>query len=315
MDLVQLKYFCKVAELKSFTQAASALHVAQPAITRQIQLLEDELGVQLLFRHSRGAEPTEEGIRLKDGADSIFRLISQTRADVVACSTTATGNLRIGFPPSIGDLLIGSTVAAYRKLHPNVSLSLHEGYSHALRDALLADKLDLAILTGTKPNPLLQTQHLCDEHLWFIEPTDGAPYLKGSTFDFAEIAKRSLVQPGMNNTVRKLLERKAAESGVTLNVDVEAEALHVIKGLVQRGVGSHVSPYSAVSQDIENGQFSGGPIAGLSVARFLARRIDRPSNLALQRFQALIVEQLSGLARLAGGAIVLATSLRATREA
>lgn len=309
MDLVQLKYFCKVAELKSFTKAASVLHVAQPAITRQVQLLEDELGVQLLYRHSRGAEPTEEGLRLKDGAGSIFRLISQTRADVMSCSTTASGNLRIGFPPSMSDLLVGSTVATYRHLHPKVSLSLHEGYSHALRDALLADRIDLAILTGAEANPLLQTQHVCDENLWLIEPVSEARRPQGGVFDFAEVAKRSLVQPGVNNTMRQLLERKAAEHGLVLKIDVEAEALHVIKDLVQRGVGSHVSPYTAVRQDIENGKFSGGPIAGLSVARFLARRVDRPSNVALRSFQQLMLEQLTDLARSANGAIVLQSGM------
>lgn len=306
MDLVQLRYFVKVAELRSFTRAAAALHVAQPAITRQVQMLEDELGVRLLFRHSRGAEPTQEGLRLKDGAEAIFHLISQTRADVVSCSTTVSGTVRIGFPPSVGDLLIGSSVARYRDLYPNVSLKLHEGYSHVLRDSLLADKLDLAILTGREVNPLLFTTHLFNEELWLLEAANGQPPATGTRYGFAEVAGRTLVQPSTSNTMRQLLERSASDLGVSLNVKVEAEALQVIKGLVRRGVGSHVSPFSAVSQDIESGDFQGGPIEGLSVARYLARRIDRPTSLALQRFQALLTEHLVDVAASSGGAIALA---------
>lgn len=306
MDLIQLKYFCKVAELKNFTKASAALHVAQPAITRQIQMLEDELGLPLLFRHSRGAEPTEAGARLRNGAEAIFRLISQTRADVISSSATVCGSLRIGFPPSVGDLLVGSTVAAYRRQFPGVSLSLHEGYSHGLRDALLADKLDMAILTGDEPNPLLFTSRLFDEQLWLLEPPNAMPTSTGRAFIFAEVAARELVQPSISNTMRQLLERNAAEQGLTLQVKVEAEALHVIKGLVRRGVGSHVSPYSAVSRDIESGEFKGGPLADLSVSRFLARRVDRPTSLALQKFHSILMEHLVEVAQRSGAAITLA---------
>lgn len=84
MDLLQLRYFCKVADLRNFTKAAAALHVAQPAVTRQVQLLEDELGIQLLTRHNRGAVPTEAGNRLRAGAEAIFALMAQVKVDVVS---------------------------------------------------------------------------------------------------------------------------------------------------------------------------------------------------------------------------------------
>ncbi|MCU4121168.1 LysR family transcriptional regulator [Variovorax sp. N23] len=84
MDLLQLRYFCKVADLRNFTKAAAALHVAQPAVTRQVQLLEDELGIRLLTRHNRGAMPTEAGNRLRAGAEAIFALLAQVKVDVVS---------------------------------------------------------------------------------------------------------------------------------------------------------------------------------------------------------------------------------------
>src|SRR3954468_11508887 len=138
MDLVQLKYFLRVAELRSFSKAADVLHVAQPAITRQIRLLEEELGVALFHRHSRGSEPTEAGQLLEIRAAELLRMADQTRVDVVSRAVVPTGTVRIGFPPSVGNLLLGSPVAAYHAKYPGVLISLVEGYNQVLQEWMLS---------------------------------------------------------------------------------------------------------------------------------------------------------------------------------
>ena len=311
MDLVQLRYFLKVVELRSFTRAAAALHIAQPAITRQVRMLEEELDVQLLLRHSRGAEPTAAGVRLSEGAGAMFRLLNQTRADVAASASEVSGTLRIGFPPSLGDLLIGSTVGLFRSRYPRVVLSLQEGYSHSLRDGLLADRLDVALLTGSESNQLLVTTHLFDEALWLLDPP-GSRVRSGvrrRAFDFAEIGKRDLVQPSRANTLRQLVESEIARAGGQAKVVVEAEALSLIKDLVLRGVGSHVSPYSAIGSAVQSGEFPGGPVRDAHVARFLAHRIDRPMSLAFARFNELLLERVRDIAQASKGAIRLGPTM------
>lgn len=295
MDLQQLRYFVRVAELKSFTKAAASLHIAQPAVTRQVRLLEEDLGVSLLFRHSRGAEPTEAGLRLLAGADALFRMLQDTRADVVASSSLVTGTLRIGFPPSLSDLLMSSAIATFRLRHPDVMLTLQEGYSHTLRDSLLGDRLDLAVLSGQPRNPLLVDTHLLDEQLWILRPPGSPPPASGKSYHFREVATLPLIQPSRSNTLRQLIEAKASELGVQLNVVIEAEALHSIKHLVRRGVGSHMSPFSGVVVDIERGQFCGAPIRGLKVSRHLVRRIDRPVSPALINFQKVLMQTVRQL--------------------
>lgn len=295
----------RVAQLKSFTKAAASLHIAQPAVTRQIRLLEEELGVQLLLRHSRGAEPTEAGMRLQAGAETLLRLLQEIRADVVASSSLVSGTLRIGFPPSLGDLLVGTAVSAIRSRYPDVVLNLQEGYSYALRDSLLGDRLDLAVITGRQANPLLMATHLCDEQLWILQPPGSARPRRGKFYTFAEIARLPLIQPSRVNTLRQMIESRAAQLDLALNVVVEAEALHIIKGLVRRGVGCHVSPYSGVVDDIRRGDFAGGPVRGLAVSRYLVRRIDRPMSLALTRFQEILTDTLVQVQRETGGAISL----------
>ncbi len=304
MDLLQLRYFLRVAQLGSFTRAAAALHIAQPAITRQIRLLEEELGVKLLLRHSRGAEATEAGLKLAAGAEAIFRNLAEVRAEVIASSESVRGNLRIGFPPSVGDLLVSNAVTVYRQRYPDVVLSLREAYSEALRDDLLGDRLDVAVITGGESNPLLTATPLFVEQLWVLEPNGRAASASANrSYSLADVAKRPLIQPSRTNTLRLLLESTAAKAGLELNVVVEAEALHLIKELVRKGVGCHVSPYSAVSGEIGHGDFAGGPIKGLTVSRHLVRRIDRPVSAALLRFTETFEAELTRAERAARGAI------------
>ncbi len=305
MDLQQLRYFLRVVELRSFTRAAASLHIAQPAVTRQMRLLEEELGVQLLLRHSRGTEPTEPGMRLRDGAEALLRLLDDVRADVVASSATVSGTVRIGFPPSLGEVLVASAVSTFRARHPDVLLHLHSGYTHVLRDALLGDRLDLAVVSSDNINPLLTSRHLCDEQLWILCARGNAGQARRKSYSFRDITKMALIQPSRANTLRQLLESKAQEAGLGLNVVVEAESLHMIKDLVRRGVGAHISPYSGIAPDIERAEFSGGPVKGLSLSRFLARRIDRPATLALTRFTDVLIETMVTAHASTGGAMTL----------
>ena len=308
MDLVQLQYFLGVAESGSFTKAAATLHIAQPAITRQIRLLEEELGVQLLWRHSRGAELTEAGRRLASGSEAIFRDLAQVRAEVIASSDAVVGHLRIGFPPSVGTLLVVDVVASYRQRYPQVALSLKEGYSQVLRDDLLGDRLDLIVITGRETNPLLIARPLFDEQLWLLEAAGGSAKPPKVGYSLAAVSCRSLIQPSRTNTMRVLLEEKAREAGLELDVVLEAEALHLIKELVRRGVGAHVSPYSAISKNVLESGFVGGPIQGLLVSRQLVRRVDRPVSAALLRFEEVLDEELARAQRDSKGAVRLTGS-------
>lgn len=314
MDVIQLRYFASVARLRSFSKAAAALNVSQPAITRQIRLLEAELGTQLLFRHSRGAEPTEAGLVLGAGAEAILRLFEQTRSEIIAQAAHPTGSIRIGFPPSIGNLLVGSTVSLYRARYPKVMVHLVEGFSHLLREWLLADRIDLAVMTSLEPHRLLVSEPLYEEDLWMLAPALPGRRRAVRSFGIEQLAKRPLIQTSRANSLRVLLEGVAADHGLALNVVVEADALPVIKDLVRQGVGVHASPYSAVIRDVESGAFSGGPIRGLAISRVIVRRIDRPVTRAVLEMTSLIRHELLRVAPQAGRSIRVAPALASGRN-
>jgi LysR family transcriptional regulator, nitrogen assimilation regulatory protein len=291
MDLVQLRYFTRVAQLKSFSKASTALHIAQPALTRQVLLLEEELGVQLLVRHSRGAEPTTAGLQLLDGAEAIFQLVREVTVKVSASNTTVEGTLRVGLPPSLGGFILGRVTANFQQQYPRATLALREGLGNELRAALIADELDLAVLT-VNDDPKLASIHLCDEELWVLRQRRSRGRPAPRTCTLRELAGQPLIQTEPPHHVREYIDGEAARQGLKLNVIVETNAVQAIKDLVRQGLGAHISPCSGIGGDILQGNFDGGPVEGLLFSRYLVRRADRTPTLAMERFHELLVAAL-----------------------
>ncbi|MFC4278314.1 LysR family transcriptional regulator [Achromobacter aloeverae] len=291
MDLVQLRYFTRVAQLKSFSKASAALHIAQPALTRQVLLLEEELGVQLLVRHSRGAEPTAAGLQLLEGAEAIFQLVHDVTAKVSALNATVEGTLRVGIPPSLGGVILGRVTANFQQRYPRATLALREGLGNELRAALLADEVDLAVLT-VNDDPKLAGTHLCDEELWVLQPRRSPGLPTPRTYKLSELAAQPLIQTERPHHVREYIEGEASRLGLKLNIIVETNAVQAIKDLVRQGLGAHISPCSGISKDILQGNFDGGPIEGLLFSRYLVRRADRTPTLAMTQFQELLIAAL-----------------------
>ena len=294
MELRQLRYFARVAALRSISKAASELRVAQPALTRQIRLLEQELGVKLLLRHSRGVEPTDAGLALMHGSETMLQGLEALRDKVLARGTEPTGVVRLGFPPSVGMLLVGSLVPRFRALFPGVYLQLYENYSQVLREWLLLDRVDLAVTSEFGSSPALTSTPLFDEELWIVQ-APGTPPWPVRPVPVQLLAGLPLIQTDRTNNLRVLLEHVMAERGAVLDVVIEAEALPVIKELVRSGVGGHVSPYAAVVQDIDAGRLAGAPLQDVCVRRVLQWRAARPLSWAMEEMAAAVIRESKAL--------------------
>src|SRR3954471_24677434 len=129
MDLKQLEYFVHVAELGSFTRAASFLSIAQPALSRQVRSLEVELRQSLFERNGRGVTLTEAGSRLLAHGRGILQQVERARLDMEDHRGAATGRLVIALPPSVSRTLTSPLVAAFRARFPKATLSVVEGLS------------------------------------------------------------------------------------------------------------------------------------------------------------------------------------------
>ena len=286
MNLVQLKYFLEVADARSFTRAAGELGIAQPALSRQIKLLEQELGVALLLRHGRGVELTEAGALLQQRAEFLLRSVDETRVELISRAAVPTGSLSIGCPPSLARPLLINPLTSFVLHFPEVRINLEEGASDALLGGVLADRLDFAILTTPEPQPNLWIQPLFDEPIWlFAPPGHCAP---GTLQHLENVVRLPIITSRRPNGVRIVFDRAVAEAGLNPRIVLETNAWQVIRDLILMGLGFFVAPRSALEAELNEGILSGGPIAGLGIARGLIRRTDRPMRRAVQEFLALI---------------------------
>src|SRR3954452_24859487 len=172
MNIRQLRFFLQIAELGSMTRAASLLHIAQPALSRHMQQLEEELGVTLFQRSDRGVALTDAGVLLRSRAVGLLQHFERVRQEVRDEFNEPSGELTLAMPPSMLDLVTLPTIARYRDLYPNVSLRVVEGISGILNAWSLVDpgKVDLAIVKNAEPLATLETSFFLREPLCLIGP-------------------------------------------------------------------------------------------------------------------------------------------------
>jgi DNA-binding transcriptional LysR family regulator len=136
MDLKQLEYFVRVAELGSFTRASAVLDIAQPALSRQVRLLEVELRLNLLTRNCRGVTPTEAGRLLLDHGRGILHQVARTREELGRVHGALAGRVSLGLPPSIAKALTVPLTREFRMRLPRAALSVSEGLSISMQEGL-----------------------------------------------------------------------------------------------------------------------------------------------------------------------------------
>ena len=282
MDLKQLGYFLSIAEHGGFAAAARARYISQSALSRQMRLLEEDIGTKLFERTSRGVLLTGAGEVLKDRAYVLFESAAQLKKDVVAEAEMPTGRVVLGLTPSMRVLLAGSLVEGFIKRFPRVTLSVIEGLSHAMADATARGLCDVAVFVrNDSVGKALHTVTLIEEPFVLVGPASAG--LRMTTpVDIAFAVSHPLLI-SRSNRVNSGIEKEAARRGLALNVLMDLQALHLVVDLVCRGVGYTMVPYSAVSRELEAGYVSVAPIVGFQTGWVVAWPSDRNVSLVVHR--------------------------------
>ncbi|URI07106.1 LysR family transcriptional regulator [Aquincola tertiaricarbonis] len=244
MDLKQLSYFVAVADAGSFSRAAVALNLAQPTLSRQIGLLETELGQRLLDRTGRGAMPTEAGDALLVHARQMLDSADRAREALRELAASPGGRITVGLPPRVAASLSAELVTRFRERFPRAVITVSEGLSQHLREWLIAGRLDLALLFDPPPSPLLSCEPLLREPLLLVAPAQG-PRLP-ARLRFSALADWPLVLPAAPNAIRSLVDAVARPRRIGLQVVAEVGSVQTVVQLVRQGVGCTVLPESAL---------------------------------------------------------------------
>src|SRR5579862_4581130 len=174
MEIRRLRYFVRVAEDGSLTKAAGVLRVAQPALTRQIRLLERELGVALFNRTARGMQLTEEGEYLRGCVAGPLRTMELALQNVRSLSPRIEGNFSIGMPSSLVEILAAPLLLRMNADFPNIKLRIMEGITGSLIDWLHRGMLDFALLEEESRDERLTDRQLCTERLAIVGGAESA---------------------------------------------------------------------------------------------------------------------------------------------
>ncbi len=290
MDLKQLEYFVRVAELGSFTRAAIALDVAQPALSRQVRMLEVELRQNLLIRNGRGATPTEAGKLLLAHGRGILHQVERALEELGRVRGALAGHVAVGLPTSLARVLTVPLTRAFRQHLPDATLSISEGLSVAMRESLINGRLDIAVLYNPQHANEIEITPLPDEELLLVQKH--APDLPWSDGPVAllEVAQLPLVIPCRPNAIRMQVESEMAQIGCRPRIALEIDGVSAILDLVADGAGSAVLSRHAVSSYARPAVLSVRPIhqPELRTKVALATSSLRPSTLTQQETLNLI---------------------------
>jgi LysR family nitrogen assimilation transcriptional regulator len=302
VDLKQLEYFVRVAELGSFTRASIALDIAQPALSRQVRLLEVELRQNLLVRNGRGATPTEAGKLLLGHARGILHQVQRAHEELGRVRGALAGRVAIGLPPSLARVLTVPLTRAFRQQMPDARLSISEGLSTAMQEGLLNGRLDIAVLYNAQPVDGIDIAPLADEDLLLVQkrppglPEDPPP----APIPLRAVAPLPLVIPSRPNAIRMHVEAEMAAIGCRPTIALEIDGVSAILDLVADGAGCAILSRNAVASSVQPSAFTMRAIAEppLRTRLSLATSSLRPATLTQQA--TLDLMRATTQARLAG---------------
>ncbi|MEO8543797.1 MAG: LysR substrate-binding domain-containing protein [Burkholderiaceae bacterium] len=295
MDLRQIEYFVRVAELGGFTRASAALGIAQPALSRQVRLLEVELRQTLLTRDGRGAVPTEAGRLLLAHGRGILHQVERAREELGKLRGALAGRVAVGLPTSLARVLTVPLTRAFDRQMPEATISISEGLSSAMLESLVNGRLDIALLYNARPSPDVELLALQREELFLVQSRAHATGT--GPIKLAALADLPLVIPSRPNAIRMRVESEMAAIGCSPRIALEIDGVSAILDLVADGAGNAVLSGNAVASSVRPSLFRLRAIREppLQAQISLAVSAQRPATLTQQATQTLLADTLAAV--------------------
>ncbi|WP_138471292.1 LysR family transcriptional regulator [Poseidonocella sp. HB161398] len=251
MDLKRLQTFLAVAEAGSLSAAADRLRIAQPALSRQIRILEGEVGQTLFARSREGMALTAAGKLLQARVSGLLRQLEQGVEDVRSMEEAPQGKVAVGLVPSAAAVIGAELALAVHAAHPGIRLSLQQGYTSHLLGWLHRGEIDMALVY--RSGGQLPAEDMVREELLLVGP-EGHPLLEAPA-EFAALDGQRMVLPSAENGLRLIVDQAAERAGIRFDVLAESAAFQLLLELVAKGMGLSILPRSAVAGMAAAGRF------------------------------------------------------------
>lgn len=238
MQFRQLRYFVRIVDAGSFSRAAAAIHVAQPALSQQIGELEARLGVPLLHRSARGVRPTAAGELLYREASEILHALDNLPGVVRSSSGEVQGTVSLGMTTALAGAFAGPAIAECKKAFPKVTLKFSDADSDVLRGHIERQTIDMALVYEDHFSSKFSRHPIFRQRLYLVqrEPLDKCR----GVVSLEQVATLPLVLPPLPRHRRTVIDRAFADAGLKPNIVAETDTGLSELSAVRTGVGSSI---------------------------------------------------------------------------
>lgn len=287
LEIRQLRSFIQICQEGSFSKAAAALGIAQPVLSRQIKMLEADLGVTLFYRHGRGANPTAEGLRLLASASEIMVGLARLREEVTEERGVPRGKVTLALPPFLATVLAVPLMQHISQHYPHVSLHILDGFSGYLHEWLLEGRVDIAVLNEASRSRAISVEPLMSIGLLLVgKPTSAWNKMVGSgpSISARRIGGVPLIIAEKPHGIRRVVEQLFSKLGTEIQVAYSIDSLAAQKELIAAGLGVGILPYSSVKLELETGRLCASAIVKPRIHQdcVLVTSAERPVTLAMR---------------------------------
>jgi DNA-binding transcriptional LysR family regulator len=249
VELNQLNCFLAVMEEGSFNRAATRLHKTQPAISYQVKQLEEELGQPLFYRGARRITPTQAGHVLAAHAREVVETLRRSRAAVERLSEGVAGEIRIGTVNSVGIYFLPDVLRCVREKYPKVHPTVLYRNSREIMDALLSNRVDLALVANPGVDRRLRQEVIIEERVSLVcGPTH--PFFGREVIRPSELKGQQYVSLTVENPTGELVRSFLARMGVDMDQVVSTDNVETMKKMVEVGLGVAFLPDMVTSSDV-----------------------------------------------------------------
>jgi DNA-binding transcriptional LysR family regulator len=271
LNLHHLRLFSAVAEHGSFSRAAAALHISQPAISKGIRDFEDQVGTALLERGAAGVRPTEAGQRLMEQAVALFAAERAAEEELDALRGLERGTLAIGASTTIATYLLPPLVGAFHREHPNIELRMTSANTRSIAELLVRRELDVALVEGpTDGFPLIVEPWRQDEMVLIAAPEHRLTRVRPQAV-LQELEKEIFLMREPGSGTREVVSAALAARGVRTGRSIEIGSTEPIKQMVAAGFGVAIVSAAAAADQIALGRLAVVRPAGFKLQRTLVR--------------------------------------------
>jgi DNA-binding transcriptional LysR family regulator len=298
LNLHLLRMFATVVRTGSFSRAADALHVSQPAISKGVRDFELQIGCRLLDRTPKGVRPTREGLSLMRHAEALFATEREAEQEMRALRGLEEGSLRIGASTTIASYMIAEYLGIFHRAYPNIDLHITSANTGEIADLMIGHEVDIALVEGPIRDENLTAEPWRTDIMELIVGSHHPFAASKTPIDGSALASETLIvrEPGSGS--REIVTRALADHGIEPRRTLEIGSTEAIKQAVAAGLGVSIVSRSAVNDQVVQGRLKIISIRGVTIRRQLWQlkipsRLDAPAAVVFEQILNELPRRLS----------------------